>query len=81
MTEVANGSWRARGVGPDGLIIERGGTDDSRLLNQLIEDAIKLAVKLNRRSAWGRERKRASRQQADTAGTGRDLNPASSGRT
>jgi hypothetical protein len=41
---VANGCWRARGVGPDGLIIERGGTDNSRLLNQLIEDAIKLAA-------------------------------------
>jgi len=44
VTEVANGCWRARGVGPDGLIIERGGTDNSRLLNQLIEDAIKLAA-------------------------------------
>lgn len=44
VTEVANGSWRAKGVGPDGLIIERRGTDDSRLLNQLIEDAIKLAA-------------------------------------
>lgn len=44
MTEVANGSWSARGVGPDGLVIERAGTDDSRLLDQLIEDAIKLAA-------------------------------------
>lgn len=44
VTEVANGSWKARGVGPDGLIIERAGTDDIRLLNQLIEDALKLAA-------------------------------------
>jgi len=44
VTEVANGAYRARGIGPDGLAIERHGTDDSRLLDQLIEDALKLAV-------------------------------------
>ena len=44
MTEVANGAYRVRGIGPDGLAIERHGHDDSRLLDQLIEDAQKLAV-------------------------------------
>jgi hypothetical protein len=36
--------YRVRGVGPDGVAIERLGTDDDALLFQLIEDAEKLSV-------------------------------------
>lgn len=44
ITEVSNGMYRVRGVGPDGLAIERHGTDDDALLFQLIEDAEKLSM-------------------------------------
>jgi hypothetical protein len=42
-TEVTAGMYLVRGIGPDGLAIERHGTDETRLLDQLIQDAVKLA--------------------------------------
>ena len=44
ITEVSNGMYQVRGVGPDGVAIERHGTDDDTLLFQLIEDAEKLST-------------------------------------
>lgn len=45
VTEVTAGMYRVRGVGPDGLTIERHGPDDDSLLNNLIADSIKLAAR------------------------------------
>lgn len=44
ITEVSNGVYRVRGVGPGGVAIERHGTDDDALLFQLIENAEKLSM-------------------------------------
>jgi hypothetical protein len=43
VTEVTAGMYRVRGVGPDGLVIERHGPDDDDLLARLIADAEKLS--------------------------------------
>lgn len=43
-TEVTYGVYRVRGIGPDGVTVERHGTDDDALLFQLVEDAEKLSV-------------------------------------
>lgn len=41
--EVSACVYQVRGVGPDGLVMERTGLDDQDLLDQLIADAWKLA--------------------------------------
>jgi hypothetical protein len=43
VTEVTAGMYRVKGVGPDGLTIERHGPDDDLLLDRLIADSIKLS--------------------------------------
>lgn len=44
LAEVTAGMGRAKGVGPDGLVIDRHGADDDVLLGRLIEDAWKLSA-------------------------------------
>jgi len=43
VTEVTAGMYRVKGIGPDGLTIERHGPDDDLLLDKLIADSIKLS--------------------------------------